>query len=312
MGPADKMPEMPVFEWMSLPADQVHVSRWLQRSNYMQGVEGEIDTSHISFLHKDFDRDHSALKERGADLAAVDGAPELTLRENEQGFTYGARRVVQGKQFWRVTQWMAPMYSLIPTSLGTTFTTGGGRAWVPVDDDNVTTFSFGFRADRPFNEQELAVFAEGKLFPPRMKAGSIQLQQGHKIDTFLPLANKENEFLLDREMQRTVNFTGIVGANEQDRSLQEWMPADRPGGGVVDRSKEHLVASDIAIVTARRQLLKLARDLAQGIEPVAAQQGSLYAVRAISRTCDHADYDSFLQEYGDDLFVPGATEPATQ
>src|SRR5690606_26710817 len=89
--------------------------RWLQRTNYSVGMESEIDTAHISFLHKDFDPDKSFLKGTGAELAE-DGAPQLTLRETDYGFTYGARRRMRGgkEYFWRQTHWFAPMFSLIP------------------------------------------------------------------------------------------------------------------------------------------------------------------------------------------------------
>ncbi len=310
MGPKDKEPAFPEFEWTALPDDRVHTSRWVQRSNFMQGVEGEIDTSHVSFLHKDFDKDSSALKSSGAHHTADDGAPEITLKETPYGFTYGARRKLEGRQFWRVTQWMLPMFSLIPRAPDAD-SIGGGRAWVPVDDDNVMTFAYGFRSDRAFTADEIAVFESGKVFPPRLTRGSIQLQQGQKIDTFLPVANAENDYLIDRAMQKTINFTGIWGANEQDRSLQESMPG---GGGAaakaVDRSREHLVASDIAIVTARRRLLKLARDLQNGIEPAPLLDGAVYKVRAISRICDDETFDAFLGNYGDYMKVPAKVQEA--
>lgn len=56
MGPKDKLPELPAFEWLGVPSTQNHVSRWLQRTNWAQGMEGEIDSSHVSWLHRDFDK----------------------------------------------------------------------------------------------------------------------------------------------------------------------------------------------------------------------------------------------------------------
>ena len=54
MGPADPPPELPGFEWTRVQQDHMHVSRWLQCTNWAQGTEGEIDSSHISFLHREF------------------------------------------------------------------------------------------------------------------------------------------------------------------------------------------------------------------------------------------------------------------
>jgi phenylpropionate dioxygenase-like ring-hydroxylating dioxygenase large terminal subunit len=305
MGAKDKMPAFPEFEWTHLPPNQVHTSRWIQRSNFMQGVEGEIDTSHVSFLHQHFDEDSSPLKGTGSDLVAFDGAPEITIKETSYGFTYGARRQLEGKQFWRVTQWMAPMFSQIPRTPNT-FDGVGGRAWVPIDDDNVTTFGYNFRVDRPFTHEELDWLNSGQVFPPRTQRGTIQLQQGQRIDTFLPVANIDNDYLIDRAAQKDINFSGIWGVNEQDRALQESMAGGGTSPKAVDRSREHLVASDLAIVTARRVLLKMARDLQNGIEPLPAQDGKLYAVRAISRICDVADFDTFVAQFGDQMKAPNS------
>jgi len=309
MGPSDKQPTLPQLEWIGLPEEFRHVSRWIQRTSYLQGVEGEIDSSHISFLHRDFKPDADAKQHRGKDLA-VDGAPELTVHQTEYGFRYGSRRdAPQGGSLWRLTQWMVPMYSLIPKAPSDTFTHGAGRAWVPIDDNHTTTFSYNFRVDAPLEPEELELFNNGSFFPPRIEKGKFTLQDGYVIDTYLPLANKENEYLIDRNLQRTHNFTGIWGANEQDRSLQENMQGSGLAGrGIVDRTQEHLVGADIAIVTARKILLKLIKDLEQGIEPTACTNGDLYAVRAISHVTDITDFSEFEQAYGHLAVVPGKTE----
>lgn len=75
MGPAEHRPPFPAMEWTQLPADRVHVSRWLHRSNWHLAMEGELDTSHISFLHSSNDPDYSP----GLKLA-TDGAPVITCR----------------------------------------------------------------------------------------------------------------------------------------------------------------------------------------------------------------------------------------
>jgi len=313
MGPAAHLPALPDFEWMRVPDNQRFVMRWLQRSNFMQGVEGEIDTSHISFLHKDFDAERSALRGQATLLARQDGAPELTIRETPYGFIYGARRNFngpEGRYFWRITQWLLPMYSMIPRATDAHYSYGNGRMWVPVDDDNVITFHQAHRVDRPFGDDELADFASGKLFPPRLERGSVRLEAGHRIDTWLPVANPDNDYLVDRAMQKTFNFTGIWGANEQDRALQEAMNCEGgPSRNTVDRSREHLVGADKAIITARRMLLGLARELAAGGPvPAVLQDGSLYGMRAISRICDIADFDEFLAQYGDATRAPHAPD----
>ena len=55
MGPAEFQPELPQFEWCSLPPEQKVISKWFQDCNYAQGMEGDLDTTHVSFLHRQFD-----------------------------------------------------------------------------------------------------------------------------------------------------------------------------------------------------------------------------------------------------------------
>ena len=44
MGPADKRPPLPEFEWATLPPEHRWQKKWHYNANYMQGFEGEIDT----------------------------------------------------------------------------------------------------------------------------------------------------------------------------------------------------------------------------------------------------------------------------
>ncbi len=298
MGPADRMPEFPHFEWTTVPSSQRYVSRWLQRTNWAQGMEGEIDTAHISWLHREMKPgDVKATIGAGSE----DGAPKITVKETEYGFTYGARRKLAGQNHWRMTHWLAPMFSLIPHAPGD-FNSCGGRAWVPIDDRNVTTFSYAYRLDRPYTAEEIKSYESGVLFPPRMQKGKFEFPDGHVIDTFLPTANKDNDYLIDRETQRTVNFSGIRGANEQDRALQESMRSSDPeASGIVDRTREHLVSSDAAVATARRILLELAQDVEDGKEPAFPARASAYGVRAISKVGDVDNFDDFMRLHENEI-----------
>jgi len=106
-----------------------------------------------------------------------------------------------------------------------------------------------------------------------------------------------NDYLLDREIQRTTSYTGIWGVNDQDRSVQESM------GPIYDRRKEHLGTSDQAIITARRRLLNLARDLQQGIEPFPASHGDIYRVRAMDVSTALDDFDAVIAGRGSGLLA---------
>jgi phthalate 4,5-dioxygenase oxygenase subunit len=299
MGPSGELPELPRFEWLELPEGHLHVSRWVQRTNWSQGMEGEIDSSHVSFLHTPPDPRFASPVIK----YATDPAPVIFLRETDYGFYYGARRRYEGHYYWRITQWLAPMWSCIPPALESF--AGNGRAWVPIDDQNVTSFNYWYRPDRPWSEEELADIESGASFPPLREKGTLELPHGYVIDTFLPLANKRNDYLFDRATQKTSSFSGVFGVNSQDRALQEYMPSidpERPG--IVDRAGEHLVASDRVVVAARRRLLKLAQALEQGTPPAMAANGELYAVRAVTKMSETDDFDAFLAEVAHELRVP--------
>jgi hypothetical protein len=96
------------------------------------------------------------------------------------------------------------------------------------------------------------------------------------IDICRDVRIADNDYLIDRDMQRTQNFTGIPVIRTQDTAMTESM------GGIVDRSQEHLGTTDVAVIAARRRLLNMARDLAAGIEPGAALQPGIDNVRAVA------------------------------
>jgi len=305
MGPQDKAPELPGLEWALAPAENVHTARWLQQSNWAQGMEGEIDSSHISFLHREFVPSWSIGKQVVQVTARippgiVDGAPVMKLKETDYGFVYGARRNTEsGDYYWRVTQWFLPMFSMIPNDAFPRT----GRAWVPVDDDHVMVFTYGYRADRPYTCEETAYMDAGHTFPPPLKEAAHQLPNGYVIDTWVPQANKGNDYLIDRAMQKTVNFTGIGAITDQDRALQENMPSGfgLGPGRVVDRSREMLVPSDMPVITARRMLIKMAKDLQKGIEPELPWQSTRFRVRSTSAISPEAEFDDFLKAHEEEM-----------
>ncbi|HZT06284.1 MAG TPA: Rieske 2Fe-2S domain-containing protein [Chloroflexota bacterium] len=280
MGPADRRPSLPELEWARVPDDHRLVAKWLQETNYLQGFEGDIDTSHASFLHTYLDPSQSpGDRTIRPDLKAADRAPKIIVDQTDYGFRYGAkRRVGDGTFNWRITQWLMPTYSLI----GFIDFPANGRCWIPIDDEHTWTFFFHFHPERPLTEKERASFASGRAFPPHLIPG-----------TYRPLRNRENEYMLDRELQRTSTYTGIYGVNDQDRAIQESM------GAIYDRTQEHLATADTAVIAARRRLIQAVRDLQRGIEPYPASHGDLYHVRALDAVTNHDDMRALLADFGD-------------
>jgi hypothetical protein len=79
--------------------------------------------------------------------------------------------------------------------------------------------------------------------------------------------------LIDRQMQRKENFSGIVGVNTQDRAVQEMQ------GRITDRTKEHLGPADQAIIACRQRLLRAVHAVQSGENPPGADD-SYYRARA--------------------------------
>ena len=266
MGPPDKQPAPPEVEWCTLPESHVFVSKRLQQSNYLQAMEGGIDTAHVSYVHKfevDIDPMHQGVK--ALDYIKADGNVVFDIEKNPFGLTlYGRRNGDVDTDYWRITQWIFPWFTLIPPFGDHAL---GGHVWVPIDDQNCWAWSINYHPAKPLNEHELAVMKAGKGI-------HVTYEDGVYPVTWRPKANRDNDYLIDRVAQKERRaYSGVFGFSEQDASLQESM------GPIQDRTRELLLPTDKAIVMARRMLQEAAEGLAQGIEPPALD-ASTQQVRA--------------------------------
>ncbi len=237
LGPADKMPAFRLFGWMKLAEANRHTVKIFQECNYLQAVEGGVDSSHLSWLHRDFHR-AGDLK-----LAALDGAPRIELQDTPYGFCYAAIRKTAdpAKQFVRITPFILPFHTIVPFAKSQP---RNFHAWVPIDDENTWTFFMHYsRSERIDPEAHKAPFELDEEYRKRRNLLNMHLQ--------------------DREMMKTRNFSGIPHIPTQDHAVQESM------GPIVDRSKERLGTSDIAVIHLRKLLLKVVREFIDGKEPPA-------------------------------------------
>ena len=287
MGPTDKQPALPHFEWACVPDSHRVLSRWIQECNYMQAVEGEIDSAHVSWLHAPLRAENSPFRGRFDNAILTDGAPVLTVKPTDYGFCYGARRDADSDQYyWRVTQWLLPTYSLIPSK----GFPRGGRCWIPIDDSHISVIQYAYHPERPLTETEV----QTRKNSPEIEPVLYRLPDGAIIDICRDIRHAENNYLIDRAMQRTQTFTGIQVIRTQDTAMTESM------GGIVDRSEEHLGTTDAAVIAARRRLLQMAHDLQNGIEPSAALQPESYNVRAVDMVCKEPDFLRFMDLYAEE------------
>jgi hypothetical protein len=163
------------------------------------------------------------------------------------------------------------------------------RAYIPVDDDHTMVIGTSYNPEAPMTKADRDFLETGLGAAPRTIPGS-----------FIPETNKSNEYMLDRAEQRRGSATGMPGINNQDRAIVESM------GPVVDRENEHLGTSDIAVIAARRILIRLAKDLANGKEPDLPHSPGLFGVRAIDVTTPIDGLDAVVQTYRDKLRLPAS------
>jgi phthalate 4,5-dioxygenase oxygenase subunit len=239
MGPAELEPPFPAFEWIDLPDSHKYLKKRHQECNWLQALEGGIDSSHVSWLHSGELKSDPLHISKGANYQK-DRTPKFEVVESPGGLLIGVRRNAdEGNYYWRITQFIMPWYTMIPPYGENAL---NGHAWVPIDDENCIVWSYTYHAGRPLSEHELATMNKGGGM-------HVELVPG----TFRPVINKDNDYMIDRQAQKEGRFySGVNGIAMQDASLQESM------GPIVDRSKENLVSTDNAIIMARAILKRAA------------------------------------------------------
>jgi phthalate 4,5-dioxygenase len=273
MGPREVPPPLPDIEANMLAEGPHQVSVLYRACNWMQGLEGEMDTVHAAFLHYGtvqsednqpgtFDFYH--YRQRAAKFVTV---------ETDFGTANGAFRPAEADtNYWRITQILFPFYHMIPGGvMGDGIRIG---AYVPMDDDNHLQWEIG--VFKPDGSAAGRAVARGNV-DMNSPLGSRRLPNGSGwYDRFRSDQSLENDFLIDREAQRNrESFTGIAGIRIQDCAVTESM------GRVNDRTKEHLGTTDSFIIRTRRRLMALAKALDEdGITPPGVDDPAVYRQRS--------------------------------
>jgi phthalate 4,5-dioxygenase len=248
LGARETPPPLPDIEANQLPEGEWSVSTVQRECNWLQALEGDIDTSHLGFLHLGA-VDPDDVPPGSFDYYTVkDRAPRYVGVDTDYGAMYGAYRpAAPGYLYWRVAQFLFPFYTHIPTGvLGREVRT---RAWVPLDDTHTMFYSMIRRAPGP----------NGSGGAPTANARSALLADS--TDWFgrsRYVAQASNDYAIDREAQRSGrSYTGLETIPLQDQAVTESM------GPVLDRSRENLGSSDMMVIRVRRRLLDAARALAE-------------------------------------------------
>jgi phenylpropionate dioxygenase-like ring-hydroxylating dioxygenase large terminal subunit len=265
MGPRQTPPPLPDIEPNLLPRGDYTVQKVLRECNWFQALEGDVDTSHLGFLHLGAVKPDATTPGSFDYYTVADRAPRYAVVDTDFGTSYGAYRPAEADTYyWRIAHFLFPFFTMIPTGvLGTQILV---RAWVPIDDDHVMFWSIAAPRTRQGRAAAGVATGPGFEFLPDTTdwLGRFRLTQ-----------HKANDYLLDREAQRTTSFTGIPGIPQQDQAITESM------GPIIDRTHEHLGSSDVMIIRSRRRVIAAARALREaGVTPPGVDRPEVYRHRS--------------------------------
>ncbi len=267
MGPRDLQPPPPTMEWTQVPDLHRGTTKVVQRCNWLQGLEGGIDSVHTNFLHRRFAGSGTDVMDRAR---ANSLAAHVEVVPTDYGYTYAGIRHVSDDEgdYVRAYHFIAPFYQLRPGGqLQRRHGRASGHIWVPIDDENTMVWNFSYRFDgNEMAESERKQTGSGNEF-----GVDIDVEKG-----FRSRAAAENDYLIDRKVQRTQTFSGIPGTNTQDRAVQDTM------GPICDRTREHLGTTDRAIIMARKILLNAVRVVEDGGDPPGLGH-NVYQLRPIEK-----------------------------
>jgi len=271
------LPELPQIEWNLVPQDRVFVSFRVQECNWLQAVEGEIDSAHAAILHGRIDA-KGAISDW---IAKRDLRPTFECQRSDFGMSIASRRKLdESKNYWRVNQFMLPFYTLVPPQKN--YPELSGHAWVPIDDVSTLCIMFSYHPSEKLYDRTRQLFENGHA---GRETGHASVNAYSPKGPSVPFSkywtkfNPDNAFMFNYESQEQTWFSGLPGLWVQDAACQSGVTP------VYDRSQEHLGVSDTGVAMTRRMLLDTLRNLlSQGIEPVSASKPETFMVRAVSLT----------------------------
>jgi len=276
MGPAETMTPFRDFGTDSLPAGQVAAVKELVRCNWVQSMDGDLDTAHISNLHQ-FD----AIDDVPDDGTDRPGYPSnymsmkfwrhdprslIEVQDEWHGFRYaGIRTTPNGHRHVRVTAWIFPFGDIIAAIPFNT------RHIMVVPADDYNCHRYNFVTTTPANPRGLG----GPPFYTYEKYPFEMLPPNGVVDRkYTP----ENDYQIDRVAQKGESYSGIRDFRSQD------MMATESAGPIYDRTREHLGSTDVAVIRMHRMLLRAAKALANGeLPPALGGSGDFRSIRGAEK-----------------------------
>jgi phenylpropionate dioxygenase-like ring-hydroxylating dioxygenase large terminal subunit len=264
MGKRESPPPLPSFEPILLPQDTANVFFVQRECNWLQALEGDIDTSHFGFLHLG-GVTPDAVEENLGRHAIVNRAPEYHVADTDWGTMYAAYRPADANSvYWRFAHFLFPFWTMPPDGLFRDHIVA--RAWVPMDDTHTMFVHLSWKKNTP----GVRKLKDGSAIPGASMGRATLPNDSGWYGRWRLAANASNDYLIDRDLQRTRSYSGIEGIHLQDQAMTESM------GGIVDHTLEHLALSDLMIGRTRRRIIQAARAAAEGIAPPGVDHPEVY------------------------------------
>jgi phthalate 4,5-dioxygenase oxygenase subunit len=246
---SDKPPLVPNYEFLIVPADHCYANKMYHECSYQQANEGNIDPVHLSYLHRFFEVPQNRYtgvrntEDSHYSLVARDVAPAIDVELTDFGVRiYTTRKQPGDNVSLRVSYFILPNLSAFP---GQTGGEGYSVNWhVPIDDTHHWKYTFVFSRSAPLD------------------TGMIQRARSEVGPGYHLVRNRANRFMQDREQMKDKTFSGM-GYGFQAHDLF----ATSSQGEIQDRTQEHVVSSDKAIIAARKLMVKAIHDIQDGGEP---------------------------------------------
>jgi phenylpropionate dioxygenase-like ring-hydroxylating dioxygenase large terminal subunit len=280
MGPREVPPPLPDIEANLLNSEPEKIKVLYRPNNWMQGIEGELDTIHFVFLHMGSEKLEDQTPGTFNAYQFAQRAGKFVVRDSEFGCSYGVYRPAEADTYyWRIGHVFFPFYA--EQAAGDLGPIAKMNAYVPMDDDHTLQWEIHVRTDgaayrgynmpinrgeQPDLSQKLPLFTHGVYVPQTTDwYGRFRLTQ-----------NMDNDYLIDREDQSSGrSYTGIPGIRQQDMAMTETM------GPIYTRNREHLGTTDSMIIRARRRWLAAAKALRDhGVVPPGVDDPTLYRQRS--------------------------------
>jgi phthalate 4,5-dioxygenase oxygenase subunit len=267
MGPRSEAPPLPMVEATLLEESEVAISFMQRNCNWMQALEGDIDTSHFGFLHVGHLDPDNVPEGHPLEHTASERAPEYHVRDVPWGTSYGAYRTVRPQTtYWRFANYMFPFWTQTPQ--GEFPRNIQARAWVPLDDTHTMMIFWKQNNGLAGTNTPLK---DGQSLGGTRPAPDWQPVSTDWLGRYRTVAVEANDWLIDRDAQRSNRiYSGIDHVALQDQAVTESM------GGITDHAFEHLGPGDLMIARTRRRALQAARAFAGGAPAPLVDQPEIY------------------------------------